>query len=189
MKLLNLADSTEQGFRLRRTVHDFKMEAVDEGTIKKGLELALLAPNHRLTFPWKFLIVGKEARLGLLRIVLGDLTEDLKKSKEKILREKYLNPGALVAFFARSDQDVVRNKENYATLACSVQIFMTYLAACHLGSKWSTGAVTKDMRTLKLLQVDPNKYESVGFVWVGVPNKSSPRQVRPTLSEVCETFP
>ena len=37
------------------------------------------------------------------------------------------------------------------------------------GTKWSTGALTQHPRICDILGIDLERYEVVGFIWVGTP--------------------
>ena len=56
----------ESAIRTRRTHKAYGPEAVPEATLLELLELARFAPNHHLTEPWRFRVLGPEtlARLG-----------------------------------------------------------------------------------------------------------------------------
>ena len=82
----------------RRTVHQYKSEKVPEKLILGALEVALWAPNHRLTFPWRFVLVGDQARAKI-----ADLASALKAQKKGLsqveaaaLRATYMNPSHLI---------------------------------------------------------------------------------------------
>src|SRR5947208_1279766 len=47
--------------RARRTTKVFGTEPVDRATIEELLELARWAPNHHLTNPWRFFVLGPDA--------------------------------------------------------------------------------------------------------------------------------
>ena len=51
----------EDAIRTRRTHKAFRPEAVDRGTLEELLDLARWAPNHNLTNPWRFRVIGPEA--------------------------------------------------------------------------------------------------------------------------------
>ena len=45
----------------RRMAWIFKDEPVDEGAVRRMLDTAVWAPNHRLTEPWRFFVLGKDS--------------------------------------------------------------------------------------------------------------------------------
>ena len=62
-----VAVDVEEAIRTRRTVKAFEPEPVDRGTLEELLELARWAPNHHLTNPWRFRVLGPEALDALKR--------------------------------------------------------------------------------------------------------------------------
>src|SRR4051794_41266524 len=57
----------EEAIRSRRTHKVYGAEPVDRETLLELLDLARWAPNHNLTNPWRFRVVGPEARAALKR--------------------------------------------------------------------------------------------------------------------------
>src|SRR5215218_10387270 len=59
---------TEQAIRARRTIKAFEPRPVERETLDELLELARWAPNHHLTNPWRFRVVGPQALERLKRV-------------------------------------------------------------------------------------------------------------------------
>src|SRR5579862_3655422 len=55
----------ETAIRMRRTHKQFGAEPVDDAVLRELLELARHAPNHHLTQPWRFRVLGPETRRRL----------------------------------------------------------------------------------------------------------------------------
>jgi nitroreductase len=53
--------------RTRRTHKAFASEPIDSVTLRELFELARWAPNHRLTNPWRFRVLGPQSRAELAR--------------------------------------------------------------------------------------------------------------------------
>jgi nitroreductase len=51
----------EKAIRTRRTHKAYGQEPVDRATLEALFELARWAPNHHLTFPWRFRVLGPQA--------------------------------------------------------------------------------------------------------------------------------
>ena len=79
--------------------------------------------------------------------------------------------------------DARQSKEDYAAVSCAIQNFSLALAAHGLGSKWSTGSMTRHQLAYDLSEIDQNKEEIVGFIWFGYPARV-PSPKRPELSEI-----
>lgn len=156
--------------RSRRTAHEYRTDPVPEGALQRALRAAVAAPNHRLTEPWRFRRIGPQTRAALLDVYLdikmpGETSTDA--GREARLRDKFMAaPELLVVSRMRHDDHVIA-REDYAALACALQNFMLALHAENIGSKWTTGAVTRDPRTYDALDVDFDAERIEGFVWVG----------------------
>src|SRR5204863_7751116 len=72
LPVASTAMDTEHAIRTRRTVKAFDPEPVDRPTLDDLLELARWAPNHHLTNPWRFRVVGPAA-LERLKATAGAL--------------------------------------------------------------------------------------------------------------------
>src|SRR4051812_49846027 len=57
----------EQAIRSRRTIKAFDPKPIEHDTLAELLELARWAPNHHLTNPWRFRVIGPQALDGLKR--------------------------------------------------------------------------------------------------------------------------
>lgn len=175
----------------RRTAHLYQPESIDDSLIKEALELALTAPNHKLTFPWKFLQVGPNTREKLRALRLQIMTEkkgapktpEEAKARETKTQLKILNPAALVAFCLKRCEDPFQQREDYASLACGIQNFTIALRQDGWDSKWSTGGLSQDPRLYEVLKVDAKEYDIIGLVYVGHSAVDLPAQQRPTLDE------
>ena len=179
--------------RQRRTVHNYQKSDISLEDLQEGLEAALQAPNHRFTFPWRFTIVGEQTRQKL-----ADLAAALKAARkgergepreQKRARDKILNPAALVVFFCRISEDPFTAKEDYASVACAIQNFTLVMTEKGYGSKWSSGKITRDPEMYRLLGVDPQSWESCGFIWVGKQDGKLASRRRPALSDVLTVSP
>src|SRR5258708_36574652 len=58
------SDAVDVGdaIRSRRTHKQYGAEPVDEASLRDLLDLARFAPNHHLTQPWRFRVLGPETR-------------------------------------------------------------------------------------------------------------------------------
>mgnify|MGYP002038151315 CR=1 FL=1 len=183
-------DSLHQVLITRRTIHSYKPEAVPEDAVWRALEAAHHAPNHKLTWPWRFTWAGPETRRQLTNLVVAvkaraaPLTEDQRKKVEA----KVQTPAHLVVVSVQREADSFRAREDYAAASCAIQNFMLSLHGHGIGSKWGTGRVTREEATYELLGISPDDEEIIGFVWVGVPSMV-PEIQRPTLSEHVRRLP
>jgi len=174
--------------RGRRTIELFLQTPVPHELVRDAIETATWAPNHHVTEPWRFILPGDEAVQKILDLCQGIVAE--KKGEELALhkRESWsAKPGWLVVSCERSD-DELRQKEDYAACSAAVQNFMLYLWKAGVGSKWTTGDITRDPRFFDIIGVDPSAAMVVGLVWFGYP-KLTPAQSRKKLAKVLVQLP
>ena len=132
---------------------------------------------------------GAARALQILSQTTGEVCDDdAPESRKRKVRQKLAAPPELIVMVQALDEDEMRRKEDYASIACAIQNMSLVLWAEGVGSKWSTGKVTRHKKTYELCEVDRDHEEIVGFVWVGYPlhTVSSPR--RP-LEEVYRELP
>ena len=70
----------------RRTVYRYSDEQVDVDLLEMSFEAARNAPCHKNTNPWKFYVLGKEARKELIPEV--EKLAIMKASEEEIPRQE-----------------------------------------------------------------------------------------------------
>ncbi len=169
--------------RSRRTIKLFLKRPVSRKLILDAIEVARWAPNHHVTEPWHFYVLGPEAirdSVELTRIVTterkGAKVGDFKAAAAAAV------PGWLVVTCKLSDDERMQ-QEDYASCCCSIQNLMLYLSAAGVASKWSTGPVTKDKRFLDLLGIDLGEEYVVALVWYGYA-KVIPTQSRKDVQEI-----
>ncbi len=169
--------------RSRRTVKLFLQQPVSRQLILDAIEVARWAPNHHLTEPWHFYLLGEDAiarSVELTRIVVterkGEKIGDFKA------QDAATRPGWLVVTCARSDDELTQ-QEDYASVCCAIQNLSLYLSEAGLASKWSTGPITRDSRFYELLGIDETAEFIVGLIWYGYP-KITPTQQRKDVAEI-----
>ncbi|GIW73471.1 MAG: putative NAD(P)H nitroreductase YfhC [Planctomycetota bacterium] len=176
----------------RRTIHRFRPEPVPEHSIERALQAAVRAPNHKLTNPWRFLRLGAHSRERLAEIARRlqeqKLGAPLDPEQAARLRAKLLGPPALLVCAQVRDPDPLRAEEDYAACACACYAFMLALWAEGIGSRWSTGALSRAPQTLELLGLEPERERIVALIWIGYP-EAVPQTPRRPLAELVRRLP
>jgi nitroreductase len=174
--------------RGRRTIELFLQTPVPDALVHEAIETATWAPNHRVTEPWRFYLLGEETKqksLDLCReIVAARKGEKAADFKRQSWSEK---PGWLVVTCTRSDDELLQ-KEDYAACSVAVQNFMLHLWKAGVGCKWTTGDITREPRFLDIIGVDESEAFVVGLIWYGYP-KLTPSQTRKEATEVLIHLP
>ena len=174
--------------RGRRTIELFLQTPVPVHLIDEAIDAATWAPNHHVTEPWHFYAVGSKAKEQCLdlcnEIVTAKKGEKAADFKRQSWSEK---PGWLVVTCDRSDDELLQ-KEDYAACCAAVQNLMLYLWKAGVGSKWTTGDITRDARFFDILDIDEAASFVVGLIWYGYP-KLTPAQSRKGADEVVTDLP
>jgi nitroreductase len=175
--------------RARRSINLFEPQAVGKAALLEAISLARWAPNHRLTEPWKFYIVGAETAEAIARCA-ARLDTETKGEKAGAARYARLSaiPGNFVVTSRRSDDELL-DREDYAATCCAVQNLMLYLWQCGIGVKWTTGAITRERRFYELLDIDPEAERVVGFFWYGKAKLVPPERPRKPVEEIVVDLP
>lgn len=174
--------------RGRRTINLYLQTPVPEGLVHEAIEAATWAPNHHVTEPWHFFLLGEQAIEKSL-----DLCHDIVRARKgenaaDFKRENWSEkPGWLVVSCAKSEDEILQ-REDYASCATAIQNFTLYLWKAGVGSKWTTGPITRDPRFLEIVGIDESEAFVVGLVWYGYP-KVTPAQSRKGLEEVLSELP
>ena len=174
--------------RGRRTIELFLQTPVPDDLVREAIETATWAPNHHVTEPWRFYILGEAAKTHCLdlcheivAIKKGEKAADFKRDSWS---EK---PGWLVVSCERSE-DELRQREDYAACCAAVQNFMLHLWKAGVGCKWTTGDITRDARLFNIIGAAESSAFIVGLIWYGYP-KLTPSQSRMDPSAVVVELP
>ncbi|WP_320674101.1 nitroreductase [Prochlorococcus sp. MIT 1341] len=175
----------QEAIKNRRTIHSFNTKKVPEIIIERAIEAANFAPCHMHTFPWRFTSLQMQKRQLLVQLALELKFENCSPdqiSKGKILK-KMLNPSHLLVVSQVVNADPKRKLEDYAACACAIQNLSLSLVGEGVGSKWSTGKITTDKNTYKIVGIDQGEEEIIGFIWVGY--GEAPLEIkRPLISSI-----
>jgi nitroreductase len=179
----------------RTTIHRFSEEPVDDAIVERALEAAVAAPNHKLTNPWRFTRIGDETQASITELYLDLKREskgELSDHQVREYRQKIGGPPVVIAVSQVLDDDPFRRKEDYAAVACAIQNLMLSMFNDGIHTKWSTGSVTRHDETYRMLGIDPDRQEIVGFVFAGRPredHRDTQKPGRKPLSEVVRKVP
>ena len=124
----------ETAIRTRRTHKAFKPEPVERAMLDELFELARWAPNHNLTNPWRFRVVGRGA------------LERLKAAAGPEAAAKLDRAPTLVVCSCVASGDAVQEEEDLLATACAAYIVLLGAHGRGLAGYWRTPAV---LRTLE----------------------------------------
>jgi nitroreductase len=136
--------------RQRRTIKQFLPRPVPRPLLQELLELAIFAPNHRLTEPWRFYVLDGPARdqLGAIAAQItvekiiassGDVSTATRKGEDAATAWSTV-PTLLYVTCVRDTNPEI-DLENYGAVCCALQNFALAAHAAGIGTSWSSGAV------------------------------------------------
>lgn len=160
-----------EAIQSRRSIKNFTDEPVGRPELELIIAAGALAPNHKMTQPWRFIVAGPETRraygrvLGLRKAAkLPDPTAaDAVVAKQA--EEHAALPAMIVVAMTLAEDPAVR-EEDFA--ACWMAVDHMCLAALELGlgTHVKTGAAMDDPRAREALHV-PDGERVVAIVRVG----------------------
>ena len=174
--------------RGRRTINLYLQTPVPRELVREAIEAATWAPNHHVTEPWHFYLLGRETIGQCLDLCRDIVTARKSPEAGEFKREQWSEkPGWLVVTCRRSDDELLQ-REDYAACSVAIQNFMLYLWKAGIGSKWTTGEITRDERFFDIVGMNPGREFVVGLLWYGYP-KITPEQKRQGLDAVLSELP
>jgi nitroreductase len=164
----------EQAIRTRRTTKVYGAEPVDVATIEELVELARWAPNHHLTNPWRFRVLGPHA-LERLKAVAEAAAPG---SASKLERAP-----TLVAVTVRRSGDPEQDREDL--LAAGVSAYIVLLAAHGRGlaGYWRTVPVLDAPEGRAALGLSDDE-DPIGLLYLGRPRQQERVPERAPVGEV-----
>jgi nitroreductase len=160
----------EVAIRTRRTHKAFGPEPLSREQIDELLELARWAPNHHLTAPWRFRVVGPQA-LARLKEVAGP------EGAAKLDRA----PTLIVVSCAFGDDPVQNEEDLHATAVASYIV----LLAAHdrgLAGYWRTPGLLRSAEGRAAVGV-PDSERFVGLLHLGPRRQEKAPPERPPVEQ------
>lgn len=179
--------------RERRSIFSFEPEPVARELLMSLLDAGIWAPNHKLTEPWRFIIVGPQTQRALAERY-GELQAEKRGDRataddaRQAGIEKLMSKPTIVAVAHIKDGDAMRQQEDYAATCCAIQNIQLAAWEAGIGVQWSTGAVTRDAEAARLLGLDPVAEACDGFLYMGRP-AAVPRSRRKHVEDVTRVTP
>lgn len=121
----------ETAIRTRRTHKAYAREPLDRETIGELLELARWAPNHHLTNPWRFRVLGPRA------------LEELKRAAGPEAAPKLDRAPTLVSCSCAQTGDPVQDDEDLLATGCAAYAVLLAAHARGFAGYWRTPEVAR----------------------------------------------
>jgi nitroreductase len=168
--------------RGRRSIKRFTERPVTREEIERLLSAAVLAPNHKLTQPWRFYVLGPEARhayglaLGVRKARKIEDVEKAEATKRTVAAEHRALPAMIAVAVADTDDPELR-EENYAAAMMAIQNLSLLAVEMGLGTHLKTGAIMGDPAARAAAGVRDNE-RIIAVVNVGEPADVPPPKTR-----------
>jgi nitroreductase len=144
----------DTAIRTRRTHKAYAPEPVDRAVLAELLELGTWAPNHHLTNPWRFRVLGPDA-LERLKTAAGP------ESAGKLDRAP-----TLVAVSVIRAGDPVTDEEDLCAAACAAYAVLLGAHARGLAGYWRTPEVLRTQEGRAALGM-PDDEHPIGLLHLG----------------------
>lgn len=144
----------ETAIRTRRTHKAYRPEPVPRDTLEELLGLARWAPNHHLTNPWRFRVVGPGA------------LERLKQAAGPESAPKLDRAPTLVVCSCRLSGDPVQDEEDLHATAVAAYIVLLAAHARGLAGYWRTPEVLRTAAGREAVEL-PDEERFVSLLHIG----------------------
>jgi nitroreductase len=162
----------EAAIRSRRSHKRFGDEPVPREVVRELLDLARWAPNHHLTEPWRFRVLGPES---LERLAVTGKPGEL---------EKLSRAPTLVVASAKLTGDDHQNHEDVLATACAVFIVLLAAHARGLASYWRTPRVLQSREGQAAVGMGEDE-QFVALIHLGAPvDEPAAKERRPVADFV-----
>ena len=166
----------ETTIRARRTHKQYGPDPVDDTVLRELLDLARFAPNHHLTQPWRFRVLGPQTRSRL---------EEAAGEKDAI---KLRRAPTLVLATALLGGKPETDEEDLHATACAVYAVLLGATARGLASYWRTPHVLSEPAVRAVLGLDASE-RVVSLIHLGSPASEPPEKERAPLDDVVLVLP
>jgi nitroreductase len=144
----------ESAIRTRRTHKVYGADPVDRATLDELFELARWAPNHHLTNPWRFRVVGPETLAALKEAAGPEAAPKLDRAP------------TLVGVSSITTGDPVQDREDLLATAAAAYIVLLAGTARGLATYWRTPAFLRTEAGRRALCVGDDE-DVLGLLYLG----------------------
>src|SRR4051794_24583301 len=144
--------------RTRRTHKAYRPDPVERATLDELFELARWAPNHNLTNPWRFRVLGPEALTRLKQAAGSEEAAKLERAPTLILASGV------------QGGDPVQDEEDLCASAVAVYIVLLAAHSRGLAGYWRTPAVLRTSGGREALEIQDDEHV-LGLIHLGPPRQ------------------
>ena len=172
----------------RRSIKKFTDRTPTREEIETLLAAAVQAPNHRMTQPWRFYVLGPVARreygraLGLRKAKRVDDPDAARMVVEKVSTEHERLPAMIAVAIVQHENPEIQ-EEDYASALMAVQNLSLTALSLGLGAHIKTGGVMADPVARAAVGVEDGE-RIVAIVNLGEPAEVPEPKARAGASEM-----
>ena len=148
----------EEAIRTRRTHKAYRPEPVPAEVLDELFELARWAPNHNMTNPWRFRVVGPESLARLKQVAGPEAAAKLDRA-----------PTLVVASVVETG-DPVQDQEDLCAAAVASYIILVGAHSRGLGGYWRTPEVLRRAEGRAAVGVGEDE-RVLGLLHLGTPRQ------------------
>jgi nitroreductase len=160
--------------RTRRTHKAFDSEPIDCATLRELFELARWAPNHRLTNPWRFRVLGEQSR--------ADLAREAELAAPGSARKLDRAPTLIVAS-AKLQGDPSEQREDLLAAAIAAYLVLLGAHAQGLAGYWRTLPLLETPAVRAALAIAADE-QPIGLLHLGHPHQAQRVPDRAEVDEI-----
>lgn len=164
----------------RRSVHQFEDRSVSPELVTELLDTAVWVPNHKMTQPWRFVMIHGEGRRRLAEIArTGAEKRDPANAQELGAKfyNRFMSVPMYVAVVMKEDTHPVVREEDYASASCLIHNFSLIAWEQGLGLVWETYPLLHNPEFRDAFGVRPGE-KMIGSLHLGYPAKIPQPQPR-----------
>ena len=157
----------------RRSIKKFTSRPITRAEIEALVDAAVLAPNHRLTEPWRFYVLGPDAReayglaVGIRKARKLEDPAAASALRDRVAAEHRALPCMIAVAVVKSENPEIA-EEDYAATMMGVENLVLRAVELGLGTAIRSGAVMGDPAARAAAGVAENE-RIVAIVNVGEP--------------------
>jgi nitroreductase len=163
--------------RSRRTHKAYAPQPVDRATLDELFELARWAPNHNLTNPWRFRVLGPASVERLKQAAGPEAAAKLDRA-----------PTLVAASVVQDEDDPLTDIENRDAAACACYIVLLAAHERGLGGYWRTPGVLRTPAGRAACGI-PAGESVLGLLHLGEARGAKPAPERAPLEAVVAYLP
>lgn len=178
--------NVREAIAARVSVKEYTDAPVPRERIERLLELAHSAPNHRMTQPLEYRVMGDGAKAAYADALAGrkaakiEDPETARAVREKVVRRTTSVP-SMIAILVHEDEDPEIREEDYATAFMAIQNLCLAAVEIGLGTHIKTGAVMGEPALRAALDA-AHEQRVAAIVFLGEPAEvPSPKPREPAL--------